>query len=713
MQNRCRERLLIFCLQIMISFPIIAQVEEMAIENTIDNYLKTAKAIYLINTVQDLLSISQNIYTLSRQYKLAADLDLSETQSWNNGKGFKPIGSTSMPFKGSFDGDGHKITGLYINRPEENNVGLFGVIAPGAEIKNLALENANVTGKQNTGIIAGLNGGSINKSGAVGVVLGTNAVGTFVGMNTGSISDTFAMGFVKGDIWIGGLVGRNEGGDIKKTYFTGKILGNLYFGGLVGTNNSGSVSYSYWDTQISGMPLSSGGLGKNTSEMFNKLTYQNWNFDSVWAIRNGLNYPYLRVLGEYTYPEPQTIEIVSIEELSKIGKEEDFPWYGTYALGNDIMPSEENSKSGLTLDPIPSFNGTFDGNGFSIVGLKINKPQDDYIGLFSHLFYGGKIQNLILENCEITGHYIVGGLIALNEGGTIEKCKVNGIIVGKYKTGGIVGWNYKGSIYQCFSEGSLKTKEEGGGIVGSNFYYISNCYSYMGVEGLFMLGGFSGYNSGTISYSYSTGKVIGNGDKIGGFNGFQEKGKFISCYWDRETSGVTTSSGGLGRTTNQMKDKDTYYEWDFTNIWYIKSGETYPLLRWTGTFEGEGEPLEGTIEGEGILEGVIEGEGASEGILEGSPEGQQEGVQEGVSEGTPSEGQPDGVKEGIQEGQPEGSPTEGVVEGEGEGGSQPPETKCGCFDRNKENSDFKFILDFIFIGIVIILGTAIRNKKNT
>lgn len=698
--------------QFICSLILVAQPEEIRTENTFLDYLKTEQ-IYIINSVEDLISISQNVYTLSRQYVLGVDLDLSGVSSTENGEGFKPIGSTAMPFRGSFDGNGHKITGLYINRPEESNVGLFGVIEAEAEIKNLAIENAFIAGKENTGIIVGKNKGTVKNSCAVGVVTGNKATGVFVGQNLGSIEDTFAMGFVKGDIWTGGLVGRNEGGLIRRTYFVGKILGNFYFGGLVGINNNGSISYSYWDTQISGISFSSGGTGKITSEMFNKLTYQTWNFNSIWGIRENLNYPYLQVLKEYSYPEPPIIEIASAEDLSKIGKDINYPWYGNYILVNNITLNNENTLDLSPLNPIPSFNGSFNGRGFSIVGLKINLPQKDYIALFSHLFYGGKIQNVIIENCEIKGDYIVGGLVSFNEGGIIEKCIVKGKVIGNYRTGGVVGWNYKGSISQCLSEGFIVTQDEGGGFVGSNFSHITNCYSYMHIEGLFNIGGFSGYNSGTIAYCYSTGKVSGY-TNIGGFNGRNEKGNIISCYWDKETSETISSSGGLGRTTNQMKNKDTYYGWDFTEVWYIKPGETYPILRWTGNFTGDGETSEEGEEGEegeGLLEGSIEGDGASEGISEGPVEGSEEGViQEGSSEGTYIEGETEG-QEGIQEGELDGSSGEETPEGEGESSTQPTDKRCGCWNYDN-NTHLRFIFDLLFLGIIILLTAIVRNEKS-
>src|SRR5690606_22748685 len=90
---------------------------------------------YLIHDVYELQAMKDN---LNAHYALAKDIDASATVNWNDGAGFEPIGTSSSPFRGSFDGRGHKITGLYINRESTSNVGLFGY-ADSARIQNVGL----------------------------------------------------------------------------------------------------------------------------------------------------------------------------------------------------------------------------------------------------------------------------------------------------------------------------------------------------------------------------------------------------------------------------------------------------------------------------------------------------------------------------------------------------------------------------------------------
>ena len=78
---------------------------------------------------------------------LAKDIELGG-QEWT------PIGTSANPFKGTFDGQGHTISNLYINMPDRNNVGLFGYTSDG-EVKNVVINNAKVAGKNCTGVVTG------------------------------------------------------------------------------------------------------------------------------------------------------------------------------------------------------------------------------------------------------------------------------------------------------------------------------------------------------------------------------------------------------------------------------------------------------------------------------------------------------------------------------------------------------------------------------
>jgi filamentous hemagglutinin family protein len=209
-------------------------------------------------TGTDLQGMSGN---LAGHYALGADIDASATSAWNAGAGFAPIGNSVSPFAGTFDGLGHTISGVFINRPSATYVGPFGFIGSTAEIGNAGLTGVNITGMNYVGGLVGFNnGGSISKSYATGRVVGALYTGGLVGVHKGSITDSYATASVNGsDIGPGGLVGYSIG-SISNSYATGPVAGgSFYSGGLVGVNR-GHISNSYATGTVNGAMHGAGGL---------------------------------------------------------------------------------------------------------------------------------------------------------------------------------------------------------------------------------------------------------------------------------------------------------------------------------------------------------------------------------------------------------------------------------------------------------------------
>lgn len=198
---------------------------------------------------------------LAGHYALGADIDASATSGWNSGAGFDLIGNSSTSFTGSFDGLGHTISGVMINRPATDNVGLFGTTV-NPEIRNVGLTSINVAGKNLVGGLVGYKyGGSVSNSYATGHVVGGLYAGGLVGANMGSISTSYAAVTVSGNFGTGGLVGYNRG-SVNDSYATGQVTGSdWYTGGLLGGNTgSGSVNNSYATGNVIGHNSAAGGL---------------------------------------------------------------------------------------------------------------------------------------------------------------------------------------------------------------------------------------------------------------------------------------------------------------------------------------------------------------------------------------------------------------------------------------------------------------------
>jgi hypothetical protein len=238
---------------------------------------------------------------------------------------------------------------------------------------------------------------------------------------------------------------------------------------------------------------------------------------------------------------------------------------------------------------IGNFAGTFDGQGYEIKDVFINRPAENNVGLFG--CSSGTIENVGVVDASVSGHLGVCGLVAVNNG-TVSKSYSTGDVNGYESVGGLVGYN-NGTVTDCYStvqvSGSLKFF---GGLVGysDSGGLVRNSYSTGNVNGNNIDGGLVGYNGGIVGYSYSTGRV--NGTTVGGLVG-TGPGTVITSFWDTQTSGQGTSAGGTGKTTTEMKNIATFQDagWGITFVdhpydrntgatWNIVDGVTYPFLSW-------------------------------------------------------------------------------------------------------------------------------------
>jgi hypothetical protein len=245
---------------------------------------------------------------------------------------------------------------------------------------------------------------------------------------------------------------------------------------------------------------------------------------------------------------------------------------------------------GTEVDP---FAGTFDGQGYEICDVFIARPDEDNVGLFGVADVGGAIKNVGLVNGTVSGHMRVGGLVGWNKG-DVTYCNADGDVTGYIFVGGLVGES-PGSVSNCHADSNVSCGEMyAGGLVGWNYGTVSNSYATGNVTGNWEVGGLVGRNeaTGTVNDSYSTGSVTGN-TRVGGLVGYNNVGTVSNSFWDTQTSGQATSSGGTGKTTAQMKDIDTFTGagWDIVGvansgtrntgyIWNIVDDVTYPFLSW-------------------------------------------------------------------------------------------------------------------------------------
>ena len=242
-----------------------------------------AKTYYVITTLgangsttgTDLQGMSGN---LSGYYALGSNIDASTTSTWNAGLGFSPIGdgNGNPQFTGQFDGLGHTIANLTINRPSQQFVGLFGFGSSSSSVSNVGLMGGSVSGSSYVGGLMGDTHGTVSNAYATGIVSGSLSgdtfVGGLVGVNWGLITSSYTTGNVSGgagSLYIGGLVGFNSNGTISNAYATGNVSGSLSggnnVGGLVGDNQGGTITNSYATGNVSGVDNVGGLVGENAA----------------------------------------------------------------------------------------------------------------------------------------------------------------------------------------------------------------------------------------------------------------------------------------------------------------------------------------------------------------------------------------------------------------------------------------------------------------
>ena len=257
---------------------------------------------WLISTVNGLNSQSGNDITSSTVINLTADVDMS-AHIW------VPIGTTEHPFVGTFNGNGHTISGV-TRALEFPNQGVFGYVS-GGTIHDVVV-NTNITGDCNyMGSVAGtLASGTVYNTGSAGTVTAnanTIAVGGTVGYNGGLVHSSFATGTFTGlaGDYVGGLVGENApAGRLYNSYSNATLTGGNR-GGLVGYNKgtaancynvNNSATYAYANINAGTMEYvysdNTNNSYYNTIEGSPTLQYHGSSFSSVQSDIKHLDYMY-------------------------------------------------------------------------------------------------------------------------------------------------------------------------------------------------------------------------------------------------------------------------------------------------------------------------------------------------------------------------------------------------------------------------------------
>jgi hypothetical protein len=522
---------------------------------------------------------------LAGNYVLGADIDASATSGWNGGAGFQSIGgaedtySNSNYYTGQFDGLGHVISGLTINRPSQHYIGLFGKATGGARIAHVGLRDVSFVGNTNVGGLLGLgHTATIERSHVTGSVTGADYVGGILGRDVlpvssvtlrnvwssadvtgtvpgtgvnswsggvaggligmgGRVYDSYATGNVRGGNQVGGLIGVGLASTINNAYFSGTV--GIYagtsigVGGIMGSWANGSIGAGinnvYWNTDTAGSTglaqVSSSGTitnltGLTTAQMRDAANFAGFSFTTT---PGGGGWVLVGSDGTLNGSNGAVLPMLA-SEWSPVIK-------NTHQLQLMGMSLEGNYTLANNLDASATHGGANDvwlSSSFVPVGTSATR--------FSGSFDG--------QNRAIDGLYIftlAGGLFRdIGSGGSVRDLSITNADVAADYAGAaatLVRNNY-GTVSNVFASGTLTGYHTVGGLVWKNFGLIDRCGTDIVIQAVSQGAGLAGWNQGTITNSYALGTVSAWGgiQDIGNINALSNAG-LVS----QNTGGISTS----------------------------------------------------------------------------------------------------------------------------------------------------------------------------
>ena len=449
--------------------------------------------------------------------------------------------------------------------------------------------------------------GSIHSSYSNASVTGQANVGGLVGYASAGTSADIINSYSTGTVTrssgtattIGGLIGAVATGFAASASYYDSTTSGCVSGGTAGcTTSAGGTGVSAQTTSALQTPVGYTGIYAAWNANLDGVT----GADDPWYFGTTSQYPVLKYgKTDYDIDNDRYIEVSNLAQLDAIRHDltgDGNPASGGAAAYNAAFPLrfagaggrmgcpnsgctgyeltqsldfDENGDGQITSadstywnngegwDPIASdtpsaqasrYQGDFNGNGFTINNMFINRAGDD-IGLFGGIHSTTRIESLGVTNADVTGEHFIGILVGASYG-AIVACYTTGSVTSTIAsnnindTGGMVGLlrNAGASIHSSYSTASVSATDYAGGLVGRAI-------------------------DSAITNSYSTGRVTrtsGAGTYIGGLIGYGNGNTITATYYDTDTSGCvtggstgcTTSSGGTAQTTSALQGPTAY-----------------------------------------------------------------------------------------------------------------------------------------------------------
>ena len=370
-------------------------------------------------------------------------------------------------------------------------------------------------------------------------------LGSIVGCAMDRVTNCYATGSVKGWRAIGGIAGQAYGDTYAHATISGcmalntSVESNPFYSigrvaGITGQESVLNDNYAWDGMRVNGQKIPE---GQQSVENGTDLTYDDPNglsrqFETIFGGNSAWTYaenglPTLKNVGgtqsselpSWMLGSETTIYITTAQQLKRLADEVnagDSKSDKTYLLANDIDLSGYPDWTPIgRFDPpddMLPFSGVFDGQGYSITGLKIS-GNEDARGLFGYT-YSGAIRNVVIRNPEIEGKDQVGALVGYqaysNQG--IKNCAViGGKIQGSSHVGGLVGYMEESPIQNCYSTCEVVAMDfYAGGIVGDHRVVASirNCYATGNISGT--------YSGGIVGVAQDVERCVALGQTVTG-----------------------------------------------------------------------------------------------------------------------------------------------------------------------------------------------------
>ena len=573
---------------------------------------------YELSTAAHLYWFANQINTTQQDISAVLTADITVNQNVLNASGglnsgsfeaWTPIGTVDHNFRGKFDGQGHTISGLYLNNSNTSNVGLFGIVDSPASIYRVGVVDSYFAGNQNVGGLCGraLSDVRIESCYTTATVSGTSNVGTFCGYSNANINNCYSAGTV-GDSY-GKFTGND--GDVDFCYALSDTNSD-------GTNDS-DLKYRTIDAFKSGEVTY--GLTKNQATPSWRQTIGTQEFPQCTtdgAIvylgkKDGAVYYHNHTDGEASCSYCSVPDFYNNEYL--IDNKEELYWFADYVnKGYPAANAQVRNDIEVDNDWVPIGNETYPFTGT----FSYPEGQKTISGIPAN----SSLFGVTGSEAEIARITVTSGSLCATSGGKIVDCHVSGsgMLVSGANSGTVSDSSASGGTLIANNSGTVKNSSAPGGtLVQTNTGTITDCHDEGSgatlcannnaggtVTDCYVSGAAStvlvGANSGTIQKSYAAG-----GAKLCTTN--DSGGEIINCYatgtgsvilcgsnngtiancFAAGGSGTTVGSGGTITNCYALADgtASTIGGTTLTTTAPFAGGEVaYRLNQGTGTYPG-------------------------------------------------------------------------------------------------------------------------------